>query len=386
MTLRLAVLCISILMFAGSAPAEILIGLTPSLTGPISWIGELQKRAMELAVADLNAKGGVLGEPLRVILVDDQCDADAAALAAKKLVVERVAAVFGHRCSGAAIPASEIYETAGIPMFTDGATSPKLTERGLRYVFRLNGRNDRQAALAADLLSARWGDRPIAVVHDTQVASVGLAEYVRKELHLRGLKEALDEELAQDQVEFADLISRLRLGKAAVLYCACFVEQGGLLVRQLWEAGLKIPVVTGNAAAFDSFWVVAGAEAAQATLVATIPDLTRANIPATDAFTARLRQDGINPAQIEYNIYAGLQAWAQVAERAKSTRGADLAPILHKERFDTVLGTIGFNEKGDAVVGPFDWVWNRWRDGTFFEVLTEPLLRGEIVEKSSSQR
>jgi ABC-type branched-subunit amino acid transport system substrate-binding protein len=172
MTLRFAAICVTILTLAGPASAEILIGLAPPLTGPMSWFGQLSKQALELAVADLNAKGGVLGEQLRAILVDDQCDADAAALVAKKLVAEHVAAVFGHGCSGAAIPASEIYEAAGVPMLTEGANSPRFPERGLRYVFRFSGRNDRQAALAADLLSARYGDQPIAIVHDTQAASI----------------------------------------------------------------------------------------------------------------------------------------------------------------------------------------------------------------------
>jgi branched-chain amino acid transport system substrate-binding protein len=208
-----------------------------------------------------------------------------------------------------------------------------------------------------------------------------MAEYVKKELRMRGVKEALDEELPPDQLEFADLISRLRRAEAAVLFCACFVEQGGLVVRQVWDAGLKIPVVAGNGAAFDSFWLIAGAEAAQATLTAGFPNWALAHIPQTDAFIARLRRDGIDPTTFGYQYYAGLQAWAQAVERAKSTRGADVVPILHKERFDTVIGTIGFDEKGDAVVGPLDWVWRRWRDGTTFEVLTEPLLRGEVVEK-----
>ena len=192
---------------ASHASAEIKIGVTPSLTGPLSWSGQLTKTSMEWAVADLNAAGGVLGEQIRIVMVDDQCGAVAAVLAAKKLVAEQVAAVFGHICSGAAIPASDIYDAAGIPLFAAYAVNPKLTERGLRYVFRLVGRSDQQAALAAGLLAARYRDRPIAVVHDMQVASIGLAADVRKELHLRGLKEALYEELPAEQMEFADLVT-----------------------------------------------------------------------------------------------------------------------------------------------------------------------------------
>ena len=97
LTLRIISICAAILMLAGSASGEVLIGLAPSLTGPLSWAGALGKQAVELAVTDLNAKGGVLGEQLKIVMVDDQCAAGAAALAAKKLVAAHVAAVFGPR-------------------------------------------------------------------------------------------------------------------------------------------------------------------------------------------------------------------------------------------------------------------------------------------------
>jgi branched-chain amino acid transport system substrate-binding protein len=371
---------VATLVLVAPASGEVLIGIAPSLTGPVSQSGEIDKQTMEVAVADLNAKGGVLGEWLRTVLVDDQCDAGAAVLAAGKLVAERVTVVFGHICSGAAVPASEVYEAAGIPMFSNGAVEPKLTERGQRYVFRLSARTDREAALVADLMATRYADKPIAVVHDTQMASLGLAAHVRSELRLRGLKEAVDAELRPDQVDFSDLIARLRQAQAAVFFCACFSEKAGLLVRQIWESGSRIQTLTGNGAGNDTFWALAGAEAAQATLTVQLPDWTRAHIPEMAPLMARLRGDGIDPEFFGFNDYAGLQAWAQAAERAKSTRGADVAPVLRKERFDTVLGTIGFDEKGD-IIGPFHWVWNRWRDGAYWEVSTEPLLRGEIVEK-----
>jgi branched-chain amino acid transport system substrate-binding protein len=371
---------VATLVLVAPASGEVLIGVAPSLTGPVSQSGEIDKQTMEVAVADLNAKGGVLGEWLRTVLVDDQCDAGAAVLAAGKLVAERVTVVFGHICSGAAVPASEVYEAAGIPMFSNGAVEPKLTERGQRYVFRLSARTDREAALVADLIATRYADKPIAVVHETQMSSLGLAAHVRSELRLRGLKEAVDAELRPDQVDFSDLMASLRQAQAAVLFCACFSEKAGLLVRQIWESGSRIQTLTGNGAGNDTFWALAGAEAAQATLTVQLPDWTRAHIPEMAPLMARLRGDGIDPEFFGFNDYAGLQAWAQAAERAKSSRGADVAPILRQERFDTVLGTIGFDEKGD-VVGPFQWVWNRWRDGAYWEVSTEPLLRGEIVEK-----
>ena len=108
--------------------AEVPIGFSTPLTGPHAWVGEPHLAGTELAVADLNAKGGILGEPLRLVLVDDGCDAELAPLAAQKLVSEAVAVAFGATCSGAAIPAAEIYRRAGILMIEAGATNPRLTE------------------------------------------------------------------------------------------------------------------------------------------------------------------------------------------------------------------------------------------------------------------
>ena len=380
MMLRLGAVVVATGLLAAPASGEVLIGITPSLTGALATSGEGEKQTLERAIADLNAKGGVLGEKLRIVVVDDQCDADAAVLAARKLVAEHVAAVFGHLCSSAAVPASDIYEAAGIPMFATWSVDPRLTERGLRFVFRLAGRSDQEGALVAELLAVRYGDKPIAVIHDAQMASVGLSGYVRTELRRRGLMEVLDAELRQDQVEFGDLIAHLRESRAVALFCACFSQQAGLLVRQVWESGLKIATVTGNGASEDTFWILAGADAAQATLIPQLPDWTRAHMPELTALIVRFQKDGVDTTNLTYQAYAGVQAWAQAAERAKSTHGTDVAPILHEQRFDTVIGSIGFSEKGD-IVGPVQWVWNRWRDGVIWEVSTEPLLRGEIVEK-----
>ena len=100
-------------------------------------MGEPHLAGTELAIADLNAKGGVLGEPLQLTVADDGCNAELAPLAAEKLVSEAVAVAFGATCSGAAIPASKVYRRAGTLMIEAGATNPRLTEEGDGHVFRI---------------------------------------------------------------------------------------------------------------------------------------------------------------------------------------------------------------------------------------------------------
>ena len=150
-----------------AAGAEILIGMAGALTGPNAYQGEQQQQGVELAVADLNASGGVLGQQLRLISVDDACDSGQATAAAHKLVAEKVAFVVGHQCSGASIPASGIYERAGIIQMTPSSTNPRLTEEGRANVFRICGRDDQQGAIAGDFLVAHWGNARIAIVSDS---------------------------------------------------------------------------------------------------------------------------------------------------------------------------------------------------------------------------
>jgi branched-chain amino acid transport system substrate-binding protein len=106
------------MMNAAAARAEILIGMAGALTGPNAYQGEQQQQGVEMAVADLNAAGGILGQQLRLISVDDACDSGQAIAAAQRLVAAKVSFVVGHQCSGASIPAAGIYTRAGIIQMT----------------------------------------------------------------------------------------------------------------------------------------------------------------------------------------------------------------------------------------------------------------------------
>jgi branched-chain amino acid transport system substrate-binding protein len=119
------------------ARADILIGVAGPMTGPQSWGGEQFERAAEMAVADLNAVGGVLRQNVQLIIGDDFCDADQAVALARKLVSDGVVFVAGHRCSHSSISAAKVYEQAKIPMISPGSASAKLTDEGGPNVFRL---------------------------------------------------------------------------------------------------------------------------------------------------------------------------------------------------------------------------------------------------------
>src|SRR3954471_1472839 len=173
----------------GTAPAraDILVGVAAPLTGPYEWSGEQTQHAVELAAEELNAAGGLLGQRVTLTFADDYCAPDQAVAAARKLVAEKVVVAMGHNCSGAAIPASEVYEAAHIPFVTGHPTNPRLTERGLHFTFRIVYRDDAQGAVAAEYMVRRLGALRIAIVHDTRTYGQDLADVVRQRLAALGV-------------------------------------------------------------------------------------------------------------------------------------------------------------------------------------------------------
>jgi branched-chain amino acid transport system substrate-binding protein len=139
-----------------AAAADIRIGVAGPMTGAYAWAGERYERGATLAVEDLNAKGGVLGQNVELIVGDDFCDPDQAVALGRKLVSDGVVFVVGHWCSHASIPAAKVYEKARILMISPSSASAKLTDEGGPNVFRVYGRDDRQGAMVADYLAENW--------------------------------------------------------------------------------------------------------------------------------------------------------------------------------------------------------------------------------------
>jgi branched-chain amino acid transport system substrate-binding protein len=354
---------------ASLAYAEVRIGLSVPRTGPYGVIGTYAEEGANMAVADLNAKGGVLGAPIEMITVDDYCAGDQALSAAKALVEAKVAAAFGPLCSGAAIPASKVFAEAGVLMISPVATSPKLTERGFRNVFRVVGRDDVQGKIAGDLLASRWGDKKIAILHDGEAYGKGLAEEMRKRLNERGMIEAMFEVIQPGQIEYTDIVQKMQAGGIEILYYAGYAAEAALLLRSAREKGADFQLIGGDALGVEDFGVIAGPWS-EGTLLTSYPDPRRR--PEAAALVARLTSPG--PRLTSLMTYAALQVWVQAVEKANTFRTAAVAEVLRSHEFETILGPIGFDAKGD-VVGNETFVWYQWRGGDLF-----PVDPGKLIE------
>jgi branched-chain amino acid transport system substrate-binding protein len=352
---------------AEAARAETLVGLSTALTGPYAWIGEPSSTGTRLAVSDLNAAGGILGEPLRLVTVDDACDPGQAPLAARKLASDHVAVAFSATCSGAALAAAPVYREARIVVVEVAVTNPKLTDEGNQGMFRIVGRDDLQGDLAGDLLADRWAEARIAIAHDGSVYGRGLAEQVRARLNRRGVREAVFVEYAPRQTDYSALLERLRAASVEVLYVGGYSPEIGLIARQSRERGLALQLVSGDGLSTGEFGVVAG-PAAEGTLFTSFNDPTRAPRGAEVMARAKLPEPG---GRLLYS-YAAVQVWAQAAARAGTLETEAVARVLREAEFDTVLGRIGFDAKGD-LEGFEPFVWFVWRGGTYVPIRDKPV-------------
>jgi branched-chain amino acid transport system substrate-binding protein len=327
--------------------AEVLVGLATPLTGHMAWAGASNQVGAESAVADLDATGGVLGERIELIVVDDACAPDQALAAAGKLVGAGVALAIGHHCSIASIPASRVYAEAGVLMITPFSTNPTLTEQGFDTVFRICGRDDVQGKVAGDLLAARFRDRPIAILHDGEVYGRGLAGMTKARLNERGVSEAMFEAIEPGQAEYSDIVRKMQAAGVEVLYYAGFRQEAGLIVRQAYDRGYELQLVAADGIGGEDFALIAG-PAADGTLMTYAP--SPIDSPEAARLAERFAAEGYAGSfgLGTFRSYAVVQAWAQAVEQAGTFAPDAVVEALHTLQFDTVLGRIGFDQKGDV--------------------------------------
>jgi branched-chain amino acid transport system substrate-binding protein len=318
------------------------------------------RRGAEMAVADLNARGGVLGQRLRLIVVDDACDPEQAVAVANQLVSQRVAMVSGHLCSSCSIPASKVYTKAGVVMISPASTNPKLTDEGGPSVFRVIGRDDQQGVVAGNYLADRWGKTKIAVLHDGQAYGKGLAEETRKRLTKRGVQVAMYEEYKHGEKDYSVLVARMRDAGIAVAYVGGYVTEAALILRQARDQGYGLELVSGDAMTDNEFWLITG-PAGEGTVFTFGPDPRRN--PEAAGVVARFRAAKYEPEGYTLYAYGGIQAWAQAVGKAGALDPSKVAASLRSHQFETVLGKIGFDKKGD-VTSPA-WVWYVWKQGKY---------------------
>lgn len=347
---------------AAADAGNIHIGVAGPLSGDFMAYGTEMQRGAEMAVADINAAGGVLGRQLVLEVADDRCGINEADAAAMELIQKGVVFVDGHFCSGSSIRGSKVYAPANVLQITPSSTNPLVTDTAAQNkvttLLRVVGRDDMQGDFAADWLIATYAGQPIAVVSDNSLYGKGIASRLLARLKEKGIRPVLKGEFAQGQTSYTGLIAKLKEVKPSVLYVAAYHDDIGRLTWGMRVARLETEVVGPDVLGNPEFWSFSQTKGNGVRYSDVAPAIER---PEATEVTERFRAQGSEPTNYTLNAYAAVQVFAAAAKATNGTDAKVIAEYLRHNSVKTSLGELSWDAKGDLTAA--DYIWYVWQDG-----------------------
>ncbi len=344
------------------AASTIKIAIAGPSTGPVAQYGDMVKAGALTAIDKINADGGVAGQKLEAVLFDDACEPKQAVAVTNRIVSEGIHYVVGHVCSGSTIPASDIYENEGIVMVTPSATTPQLTDaKPHHFIFRTIGRDDQQGPAAAEYIIRKLKPQKVAVLHDKQSYGQGVATSVKNALDAAKVPVVLFEGINAGDSDYSAVITKLKAQGVDFVYFGGYHPEMGLLMRQAREQGVKAVFMGPEGVGNKDITAIAGA-ASEGMLVTLPADFAAdpANAALVKTF-AEQKRDPNGPFQMP--SYTAVKVIADGIAGAKSTDPSKVADYIHAHAFETPIGHVEYDKKGD--LKSFKFVVYTWhKDAT----------------------
>ncbi|MBI4839412.1 MAG: branched-chain amino acid ABC transporter substrate-binding protein [Nitrospirae bacterium] len=366
--LLLSLFSVLVLLGCTREPDTLRIGVAGPMTGDQAKMGMDFRNGVTLAMEEWNSQGGLLDKKIELLIEDDQRDHKQAVSIANKLVNQEIAGIIGHLNSSCSIPASDIYDRAGIPMITPASTNPQFTDRGYAGVFRVCGRDDQQGRVGAEFIISKLKTKRIAVIHDKTTYGQGLADELKK--FLGDMAEVVYYGgIIQGDKDFKTVLTAIKNAQPELVFFGGIYTEAGLLVKQAKEIGLKTPFMSGDGVIDPKFIEIAGDKAAEGTYLTFSPDPV--NIPSAKMFIDKYLQRFGVPGPYSIYAYDAMNILLTAIENAETTDGKKVIAYLHINEFSGALGKIKFDAKGDVTDAPYV-VWIT-KDGTFAEYWKPPV-------------
>jgi branched-chain amino acid transport system substrate-binding protein len=334
------------------AADTIKIGMIAPLTGSWASEGQEMKRNGELLAAEQNARGGLLGKQVELVVEDDGGDPRTASLAAQRLTGRGVVAVIGTYGSAVTEATQAIFDEEGILQVANGSTAVRLTEKGLKGFFRTCPRDDEQGRVAAAVIQ-QSGAKRVALVHDSSAYSKGLADEINGILKAKGITPVFFDALTPKEQDYSAILTKLKAASPEIVFFTGYYPEAGLLLKQKRQMGWAVPFVGGDAINNPDLVKIAGKEAAQGFRFLSPPVPKDLDTPEARAYVvAYQKKYGEAPSSI-YGVLAG-DGFRVIAKAIEATRSTDAAKLREYlvgglKDFPGYTGKIAFNAKGDRV-------------------------------------
>jgi branched-chain amino acid transport system substrate-binding protein len=361
-----AALLMAVLSGSLLAADTIKLGVAGPHSGDLASYGLPTVKAAELVVKEINAKGGILGRQVELLVEDDVCKPELAANTATKLVSKKVNVVIGHICSGATKAALGIYKDAKVIAISPSATNPDLTQSG-QYpnFYRTVAPDDAQALLEVNFAIGKLKVKKIAVLYDKGNYDKELAEYAKK--FIKDSKKAtvvLFEGITPGAVDYSAVVQKIKRSGAEAVIFGGYHPEASSIVSQMRKKDMKIHFISDDGAKDDAFIKVA--QKYSEGVYATGPKDVSKNPLAIAANEAHKKAYGADPGAFFLNAYAAVQAILNAIQKAGSLDYAAVGKALQTKFVETPLGKIKFDKRGDAIGVGFSMY--QVRKGVYVEV------------------
>lgn len=353
-------LCLVLMSSCNLGPRTIKIGVAGPMTGPQAKQGTDFLNGARLAVAEWNAKGGVLGRQVELVYEDDRGDPKDAVAVANKLVNQNVSAVIGHYGSSCSIPASAVYYEAGVVQITPSSTNGDLTLKEKRAtVFRACGRDDQQASFDAQYVRDVLKKKRVAILDDKTTYGQGLARDFEKNLG-PAVKVVIYEHVTQGDKDFAAVLTKVKQFNPELIFYGGYYPEAGLLVTQMRRLGVKALFMSGDATIDQEYLNIAKHDA-EGTYLSYGPDFEK--LASAKKFMADYQKDYGQVGPYSLYAYDAANVVLKAIELAGTAEGSKLAAAIHNHAFEGARGTLEFDQNGDLKNSPYVmWVV---KDGKF---------------------
>ncbi|KJS28956.1 MAG: branched-chain amino acid ABC transporter substrate-binding protein [Desulfatitalea sp. BRH_c12] len=351
---------------AAFAADTIKFGVAGAHSGDLASYGLPSINAAKLVAADFNAKGGVLGKQVELVTEDDVCKPEVATSTATKLVGEDVAVVLGHICSGATKAALGIYKDTNTVLMSPSATNPALTKSGdYPNFFRTIAADDAQARQQVDFALDVLKVKKIAVLHDKGDYGKGLAEFAKGFVEAEKRAQlVLYEGITPGAVDYSAVVQKVKRSGAEAIIFGGYHPEASKIVTLMRKKKMDTIFISDDGVKDDTFIKVAKKYAEG--VYATGPKDVSKN-PLTQAYIEKHKAEfGSDPGAFFDNAVSASIALLSAIENAGSTEYTAIVKALQTHAVDTPVGTIKFDERGDAIGVGF--AMYQVRDGAYVEV------------------
>ncbi len=330
------------------ASDTIKLGVAGAHSGDLASYGIPSVRAAELVVKKINAKGGVLGKKVELLVEDDVCKPEVAGNTATKLVSDGADVVLGHICSGATKAAMGFYKEAKIVCMSPSATNPGLTFSGdYPNFFRTIAHDAAQAQLQVEFATQVLKVKKVAVLHDKGDYGKGAAELAKGYFEDAGIEVALFEGVTPGAVDYSAIVTKIRSKNPDLVVWGGYHPEASKIVTLMRKKRMKTLFIGPDGVKDDTFIKVAG-EYAEG-VYATGPMDISSNPMAQTAKKEHQEVYKEDPGAFFDAAYAAALCLLNAIEQAGSTDYDAIVKSLRNDLTDTPLGKIKFDEKGDAI-------------------------------------